>query len=115
MTEDANKHRNLRSHFSFGETSSHEARAHFRDTILKNARCPICGEQSFELLQLSGSRDDDTDDALEFGLPVTAPGRPDLLSVGSVVCGLCTNCGYLAQFMDLVVKGRFESAKGEGK
>lgn len=102
---------NLKAKSGFGELSSVEAQQYFRATILAKATCPICGHRGLEHLHLAGEKDDGKTDELTIGLPVIVPGKIELVPVGALQIGICPNCGYLAQFMDLAVQGRYQNRK----
>jgi hypothetical protein len=93
----------------FGEISSPDAQQFFRNTILAVAKCPICGNAGLEHLRLTGHQEDGETAELTFGLPVIVPGKIELLPVGALQMGMCRNCGFLAPFMDIVVRGRYEA------
>lgn len=97
-----------------GQMSSPEAQEYWRNTVLKNAHCPICGTAGLLQLHLRGHSQEDEQDQLAFGLPVIVPGRPDLVSVGAVQYASCPTCGYLAPFMDLAIIAAFEKSKTDG-
>ena len=91
----------------FGTISSPEAQKLFRNSILTKATCPICAHVGMVQMDLKGHSEAREAETLTFTLPMAAPPSAEIFPAGAVQVGVCMNCGYMAQFLDVIITTRY--------